>query len=100
MVIFRSVTHVREKRRNSVRVYMGWHQRWRMRQPALLSMLRSSAHGLLRPLSAIKARNSRLISTHVHENSPNLFVLNLRERYTCLHQLIHVNAVLHKYELV
>ena len=43
MVIFRSVTHVREKRRNSVRVYMGWHQRWRMRQPALLSMLRSSA---------------------------------------------------------
>ena len=57
---------------------MGLHQRWRMRQPALLSMLRSSAQGQLRLLSAIKARNCRPISTHVHENCPNLFVLNLK----------------------
>ena len=84
-------SHVREKCRNSVRVYMGWHQRWRMRQPALLIMLRSSAQGCrslqrstgpfvdhsLCLLSAIKARNCRPISTHVHENCPNLFALNL-----------------------
>ena len=52
MVIFRSVTHVHENRRNDVGVYMEWHQRWQIRKPALLSKLRSSAKGLLRLLSA------------------------------------------------
>ena len=52
MVMFRFVTHVHENRRNDVRVYMEWHQRWRICQPVLLSKLRNSAQGLLRLLSA------------------------------------------------
>ena len=34
-----------------------WHQCWRIRQPALLSKLRSSAQGLLRLLSATAAKS-------------------------------------------
>ena len=72
MVMFCAVTHVHENRRNPVCVYMEW------RQPALLSKLRSSAQGLLRLLSAIKARNWRPILDTYVKSAEIMYVSNLK----------------------